>query len=138
MATRKFHWQHAGEGKKHEKLLSIGYRISLASMANELAIEAKKDSAIKILDLCLKYFGNDKLAFDYFALKIMEACYKLKLYDKGNQIAKTIVYNFNHDITVLDDDVVRQKSPKYEKLVDDVRDLMNLYYQDVSIIEGSK
>jgi hypothetical protein len=133
-AMKTFHWEHAGEAISHEKMLCINYRINLAKLANKLADENKQDSAMKIIDLCLSKFGNEQLAFDYFTLPVVEAYYKMSRFEEGNRIAKKIVYNFNHDIVPLDDDLIREKAPKYEKLIDDVQELMVRFNQNPSIL----
>ncbi|MFI5220431.1 MAG: hypothetical protein ACHQNT_13180 [Bacteroidia bacterium] len=135
LATGVFQWQHAGSASSHEKVMCTNYRVNLGRLALRLAEESKFDSSMKIIDLCLDLFGNDQLAHTNLSLPLVEAFYKMKQYESGNHIAKQIVYNFRHDIYPVDDDIIKIKEPKNEKLIVDVRELMKEYGQDVSILD---
>jgi hypothetical protein len=135
-ASQIFHWSHAGEAVSYEKLLCTNYRLHLMELARELARDDKRSQAESIIDLCLKNFGNDKLAFNYSVLPLAEACYMLGNYEQGNHITKQIVYNYLHMVKLYDNDLILHKEYKYRKILTDVRELMNRFSQDTKFLDN--
>jgi hypothetical protein len=135
LAMNVLHWENASKAVSGEKMITVNYRIALALLAETLANENKRDSARQVIDLILKHFGNENMAYDYFMLAVIRACYKIQDYSRGNLIARQIVYNFRHDIEVLDANVIRGKAAKYEPLENEVRDILRKFNQDEMILD---
>jgi len=67
-------------------------------LAQALVDENKYDSAIAVLDTCQKYFPNDKIPYDIFAMPVVETYYDAGAFEKGNEAAMVIAGNFQQDL----------------------------------------
>lgn len=65
---------------------NIFYRLSESLLA-----ENKKDSAIKVLDYCLKITPNNKVQYDVFVVRIVEGYYNAGEVEKANKLAKELM-----------------------------------------------
>jgi len=65
---------------------NIFYRLSESLLA-----ENKKDSAIKVLDYCLKITTNNKVQYDVFVVRIVEGYYNAGEVEKANKLAKELM-----------------------------------------------
>ncbi len=73
---------------------SVFHRLALA-----LIKEDKKDKALEVLDRCLEAFPDNKIAYDYTTLPIVEDYYKLGEFEKGNAVANQLFENYNQQLT---------------------------------------
>ncbi|MBC7381572.1 MAG: DUF2723 domain-containing protein [Bacteroidia bacterium] len=60
-------------------------------LAEQLVVEGRKDSAIKVLDYCLKVMPKEKVAYDIFVLRLVEGYYIAGAPLKANALAKDLV-----------------------------------------------
>ncbi|MCF8255200.1 MAG: hypothetical protein K9J84_11550, partial [Bacteroidia bacterium] len=60
-------------------------------LAEQLTIEGKRDSAIKVLDYCLEVMPNEKVAYDVFVVRLVEGYYQAGATEKGNALAKELM-----------------------------------------------
>ncbi len=67
-------------------------------LAAQLMLENKKDSAKVVLDKCLKVLPDNKIAYDYTILPVIEDYYKLGDFDQGNKIARQLIQNYGQQI----------------------------------------
>lgn len=69
--------------------------LRLASALIELN---RKDSAIRVLDTCQKYFPNSKITYDMYMIPMMEYYYEAGAIEKGNQVAEILYNNFEAEL----------------------------------------
>ena len=65
---------------------NIFYRLSESLLA-----ENKKDSAVKVLDYCLKIAPNNKVQYDVFVVRLVEGYYNAGETEKANNLAKELM-----------------------------------------------
>lgn len=65
---------------------NIFYRLSESLLA-----ENKKDSAVKVLDYCLKIAPNNKVQYDVFVVRLVEGYYNAGETEKANKLAKELM-----------------------------------------------
>ena len=68
-------------------------------LASALIKENKKDKAKEVLDKCITVLPDNKIAYDYTVLPIIEDYYKLEDFDTGNKIANQLFENYNQQLT---------------------------------------
>jgi len=115
--------------------MTTNFRINFSRLAEELLIEGKRDSAIKVLDKCVEEMPDKAVPYNYFMTKIAELYYRAagvmrmrdtlqtsdtefsktnELVAKGNAISQRVseIYldNLNYYLSL--------KGTKYFKLVD--------------------
>jgi hypothetical protein len=103
----KFDWSGLKKVISHEKLFGMNYRNLFNKLAEALLNENKPDSARAVLDKSLELLPDSIMYYDLFQLPVIESYYKLKEFDKANQIAKILAHNLKenlhnyHDITSI-------------------------------------
>jgi tetratricopeptide (TPR) repeat protein len=65
---------------------NIFYRLSESLLA-----ENKKDSAIKVLDYCMKIMPDNKVQYDVFVVRLVEGYYNAGEIEKANKLAKELM-----------------------------------------------
>ena len=68
-------------------MLVLRVRNQFARLAEELALEGKKDSAIAVLDRAVEILPCNKFPHDYFLFGIIDEYYRLNQTDKANALA---------------------------------------------------
>lgn len=68
-------------------MLVLRVRNQFARLAEELALEGKKDSAIAVLDRAVEILPCNKFPHDYFLFGIIDEYYRLNQTDKANTLA---------------------------------------------------
>ncbi|MDD5571718.1 MAG: DUF2723 domain-containing protein [Bacteroidales bacterium] len=90
----KFKW--GGLDKKNiladdeTRQTSYALRKIFSNLANALLEENKKDSAIAVLDLCIKVVPDRNVPYNKYVLPVAEAYCKCGEYDKANKILKRL------------------------------------------------
>lgn len=67
-------------------------------LAQGLLNEGKKDSAIQVLDTCLKYFPNEQFRYDVLMIPFAEVYYRAGATEKANAIINTLSDIYNDDL----------------------------------------
>jgi hypothetical protein len=120
----KFAWGNMNDERvyldENNLRMTTNFRINFSRLAEELLIENKRDSALKVLDKCLEVMPDKTVPYNYFMTKIAELYYRAAgelnvadtlqnttmelsnskaLVDKGNAIMQRItdIYSNNLD-----------------------------------------
>ncbi len=80
------------------------YRSNFARLANELVLEGKNDSALKVMDYCMEVLPEKTVPFDFFMLPIAENYLKIGQKEKGKEIVKRLAYIYNHNLSFYYED----------------------------------
>ncbi|NCC72027.1 MAG: DUF2723 domain-containing protein [Sphingobacteriia bacterium] len=67
-------------------------------LASALVERKEMDSAVVVLDTCQKYFPNNKIIYDMYALQMIEFYYEAGATNKGNEVADIIYANYEADL----------------------------------------
>jgi tetratricopeptide (TPR) repeat protein len=65
---------------------NIFYRLS-----EQLTMEGRKDSAVKAIDYCLQVMPNNKVTYDVFVVRLVEAYHMAGATDKANKLAEELL-----------------------------------------------
>lgn len=65
---------------------NIFYRLS-----EQLTMEGRKDSAVKAIDYCLQVMPNNKVTYDVFVVRLVEAYHLAGATDKANKLAEELL-----------------------------------------------
>jgi len=80
------------------------YRSNFARLANELVLEGKNDSALKVMDYCMEVLPEKTVPFDFFMLPIAENYLKIGQKEKGKEIVKRLAFIYNHNLSFYYED----------------------------------
>jgi hypothetical protein len=90
----KFKWGNMGEQNVYldETILrqTKNFRNIFYRLAEQLIVEGKKDSAVKVLDYCLKVMPNEKIQYDVFVVRLVEGYFLAGAVQKANDLAKQV------------------------------------------------
>jgi tetratricopeptide (TPR) repeat protein len=81
--------------------MTMNFRNNFARLAEQLIDEGKKDSAIKVLDRCMKVMPEASVPFDYFIMPAAEAYYKAGAIDKANKIMSRLTALYDQNLAYL-------------------------------------
>lgn len=83
-----------------QTVLGMAYsvRMSFARLASALALEGKKDSAIKVLNKCQLMLPEKNVPYNYYEYLIGEAYYKAGAFDKGNKVMNRLTDLYEQDL----------------------------------------
>lgn len=112
-----------------EKGMSLNYRFNFAKLINVLIDKNKQDSARKVINLALEKFPDNKLYYDKPMFYYVQAYYKLKEFEKGNQIIKTVIYNLKHNLDNYGDEYPMSEQEK-RIIIEQFRELAKQYKQN--------
>jgi len=86
----KFTWGNMNNPKVYldetHRRMALNVRNNFGRLADQLAVEGKKDKAIAVGDKCQKELPDNCLTYDYYMLPLAEAYYKAGAFDKGNKL----------------------------------------------------
>jgi len=93
-------------------------RHNFNSLARELIVENKPDSALKALEYCKKIAPNSRVAYDIYMIEMVDSYYKLNEPEKAEELVDIIITNTSNEL----DYIVSLKKPfsefmSYEKNV---------------------
>lgn len=98
----KFKWGNiqAPDVYINEDILRMtwNFKMLFSRLANALAAEGKKDSAIKVCDKCMEVFPEKKIPINYFNLGIAEAYYRAGAKDKANVLMGKIINVYEKEL----------------------------------------
>lgn len=135
----KFVWGNMNDERvyldENNVRMTTNIRINFARLAEQLLLEGKKDSAVKVLDRCVEVTPDKTIPYNYFMLNIAMLYYRAggayrmidtaqannaelaankELIRKGNVITERIAQIFSENV----DYYLSLKGTKYYKLVD--------------------
>ncbi len=94
--------------------LTTGLRLNMARLASALVEENKKDSAIKVLDLCIQEMPDQTIPYNFLMIAVAEAYYKANANDKANAILLRMADIYEHELNYY-----FSLEPRFAKLVED-------------------
>jgi hypothetical protein len=78
--------------------MATNMRIQMATLATSLLAENKKDSAIAVLDKCLKVMPEENVPVDGTLFSLVVSYYQADAFEKGNKLANRLFDVFEHDL----------------------------------------
>lgn len=107
---------------------------SYLRLAQALQEQGKNDSAVKVIDKCLEFFPDDKMAFDFYMMYYPDLYYKAGATDKGDNLVNTIVTNALDNINYYD-----SLKPRFKKYyTESIRENLALINQMYDITSKNK
>ncbi|MBI4647151.1 MAG: DUF2723 domain-containing protein, partial [Bacteroidia bacterium] len=114
--------------------MTMNFRNNFARLADILLAEGKRDSAIAVLDRCMKLMPDKLVPFNYFNLALADVYYRAKEIEKANSIVKIIAKNTEEEL-----DYYFSLDNKFlEKTDDELTRSMTIYNSLLEILERSK
>lgn len=77
-------------------------RQNFMRLAQALLDENRIDSAVAVADRFVEIFPNEKFPYDRFTTPFTEVYYEAEMFEKGNELVRTIANNYMADITYYD------------------------------------
>ncbi len=109
--------------------LTTGLRLNMARLASSLAEENKKDSAVKVLDLCLQEMPDETIPYNFLMIAVAEAYYKADANDKANAILLRMADIYEHELNYY-----FSLEPRFVKLVgDDIDQASSVLQRSLSL-----
>ena len=104
LIMHKFEWGGISSGNylcEGEVQMASAIRASVAKLANALADENKKDSAIKVLNLCMDSIPEKSCPYDYEVKFMAQVYYKAGGYARANSISKKLFKTYEDEVIKL-------------------------------------
>ena len=79
--------------------LAMNIRNNFSRLADQLLVEGDSTSAIKVLDRCIELMPNEKVAYNFFMLPMLENYYKCGEKEKARNIITTITETLEEKLT---------------------------------------
>lgn len=115
---------------ENNRRMCMNLRSNFARLAEALIREGKNDKALEVLDKCLEVMPHRNIAYDHFMVAICQSYYRLKAYDRANELAKQLFDLYSEEVLYfLDQPMQDQKHVK----VDIERDIRYVLYPLVSL-----
>lgn len=130
----KFDWSGLHTISPYDRLFYSNYIYNFKRLVDALIKEKKEVLAEAVLDKCVDLMPNEIIYNDYYTFLIVRNYYQINAFEKGNNIAKKIVYNLKNDIGNFFDKTSQNK----ETTLQQFRDLAVLYKQYELIKEFEK
>lgn len=109
--------------------LTTGLRLNMARLATSLVEENKKDSAVKVLDLCLQEMPDETIPYNFLMIAVAEAYYKADANDKANAILLRMADIYEHELNYY-----FSLEPRFVKLVgDDIDQASSVLQRSLSL-----
>ena len=98
----KFTWGNINSPKvyldENNMRMTMNLRNNFARLADQLLVEGKKDSAIKVLDRCIEVMPNATVPYNYFNIGIVEGYYKAGVSAKANEMVAILSKSTQEDL----------------------------------------
>jgi hypothetical protein len=124
-----FDWNGLYNISSDEKLFCLNYKDNFQRLAGALIKENKPDSAKSVLNKCIEILPNEKLPFDYIMIYLIEEYYKIREFEKGNQITRQLIYNLQNNIDNYNNLTAQQRSDYRAAVMGKIKELANEYDQ---------
>jgi len=98
---KKFKWGNMNTGEyldENVRRMAMDLRIQVATLAEALIKEGKKDSAVQVLDMCQSQISRASCPYDGPSVMIAQAYYDAHSFDKANALAKEIFDIFEKNL----------------------------------------
>lgn len=126
----KYDWKGMSTITPNERALCYAYRKCFQDLIAKLFQEEKFEYAEIVLDKYVEILSDNAMRFDLYTITIIESYYKLNRFKKGNEIAKTLIYNIKHNINNDEKITYTEGDPNWKKNTTDyLRELLKKYDQ---------
>lgn len=128
--TESFDWKGMSTVTPNERTLCYSYRKCFQDLITKLFLEEKSEYAEIVLDKYIETMPDNIMRYDLSTVTIIESYYKLKKIKKGNEIAKTLIYNIKHNINNYENITYSQGDPNWKKNTTEyLKAVLNMYDQ---------
>ena len=83
---------------ENNRRMCMNFRNNFSRLAEEYIRVGKNDKAKEVLDRCVEVMPKESIEYNYFMMAIAESYYKLKEYEKGNDIVRVLVNNYEEEL----------------------------------------
>lgn len=98
----KFVWGGMENGNiyldENNRRMCMNFRNNFSRLADDYIRRGENEKAIETLDYCLKVMPENLVAYNFFMIPVAESYYKLKEYEKGNAVVKSLVNTYHEDL----------------------------------------
>ena len=99
---KKFVWGGMEKGKiyldENNRRMCMNFRNNFSRLAEEYIRLGQNDKAKEVLDRCVQVMPENVVEYNYFMIAIAESYYKIKAYEKGNNIIRILVNNYDEEL----------------------------------------
>ena len=104
--VNKFEWggmdKYSMYMDENNKRMCMNFRNNFSRLAEEFHRLGQPEKAKKVLDRCLEVMPEKVVEYNYFMIAIAESYYKLKDYQTGNTILKSVIKHYNEEVNFFD------------------------------------
>ncbi len=86
---------------ENNRRMCMNLRNNFARLADALVLENKKDSALNVLNYCMKVLPEKNVPFDYFILPVTESYYRAGGIEKANELTNRLFSLYEEEINYL-------------------------------------
>lgn len=83
---------------ENNRRMCMNLRNNFSRLADVLILKGENEKALQLLDKCVASIPAKNVPYDYFALPLVEAYYKLKEYEKGNEIVRVLIDKYEEEL----------------------------------------
>lgn len=83
---------------ENNRRMCMNFRNNFSRLAEEYIRVGKNDKAKEVLDRCVNVMPKEIIEYNYFMIAIADSYYKLKEYEKGNEIVRVLVNNYEEEL----------------------------------------
>ncbi|MCB9360581.1 MAG: DUF2723 domain-containing protein [Flavobacteriales bacterium] len=98
----KFVWGGMENGDiyldENNRRMCMNFRNNFSRLADDYIRRGENEKAVDALDYCLKVMPENLVAYNFFMIPVAESYYKLKEYEKGNNIVRSLVNTYHEDL----------------------------------------
>lgn len=99
---KKFVWGGMESGEiymdENNRRMCMNFRNNFSRLAEEYIRLGQNDKAKEVLDRCVQVMPEKIVEYNYFMIAIAESYYKIKAYEKGNNIIRKLVNNYDEEL----------------------------------------
>jgi hypothetical protein len=98
----KFVWGGMENGDiyldENNRRMCMNFRNNFSRLADDYIRKGENEKAVAALDYCLKVMPENLVAYNFFMIPVAESYYKLKEYEKGNNVVRSLVNTYHEDL----------------------------------------
>ena len=98
----KFVWGGMENGDiyldENNRRMCMNFRNNFSRLADDYIRRGENEKAVAALDYCLKVMPENLVAYNFFMIPVAESYYKLKEYEKGNNVVRSLVNTYHEDL----------------------------------------
>lgn len=130
-----FHFENMGDPGVYldetNRRVTYNLRNIYGRLAQKLAEEGKNEKAIKVLDRAMSYMPEEKFAYDYFVMNIIEGYYKAGAPEKAEKMISTFSKRLDEELKYY-----AQYTGKERKMVRSEIQAASSYYGMIVRLQG--